>query len=589
MEDPCRTTPWNPEVTGLTLTITSGDEPSRTLSFSRSQTPKINIGRMPSTKVPQADDDNAWLKCAVVSRRHAKIVFSDSGQAFLVDLNSHHGTHLLKPGETVSKKIEPECPTLLSDNDTITFGKSVGKDNSFVRPVSARVKFQLQSRSKTPITDSADDFPYKPSPTRSSSGRYGIVYTPSEASSSDIEEMSGPEILPIRPQSQINRPARSRIALDLLKQILPPMSFPATPSRSNSISPECYEIEDEDDDVIILGDEVEGTGSQSFHHEADMSLPPSPHVLLMPMPVLRNVDSLWDTDPSVVGGWPGSPVSQMSRDESPAVWEVFRGESTLSRDRADVDIEELFEDPMQSMHEEPHNEYEVPLRQHSSITEPRSDDLPTSNATPEVEEVLPAPERKSEVEAGFSEVNERFDKLLNDLNNLRNSKRHTDVEIEHFNKSKTEMVARFHDLEAKQAVLVEQVAIYGETDRAFKLSLSAREEREQKRVDALNAVVQDLQEFRTELIREMTDHLATHKAMIDSAVREQVEDAPALEPVPTLKRKRSESEEEAEEKAEPEALPRRKIRRTRVVSKVLQTAGVFTVGAVAAWSALAFS
>jgi len=151
------------------------------------------------------------------------------------------------------------------------------------------------------------------------------------------------------------------------------------------------------------------------------------------------------------------------------------------------------------------------------------------------------------------------------------------------------MVARFHDLEAKQAVLVEQVAIYGEVDRAFKSSLSAREEREQKRVDALNAVVQDLQEFRTELIREMTDHLATHKAMIDSAVREQVEDAPALEPVPTLKRKRSESEEEAEEKAEPEALPRRKIRRTRVVSKVLQTAGVFTVGAVAAWSALAFS
>jgi hypothetical protein len=57
--------------------------------------------------------------------------------------------------------------------------------------------------------------------------------------------------------------------------------------------------------------------------------------------------------------------------------------------------------------------------------------------------------------------------------------------------------------------------------------------------------------------------------------------------VPTLKRKRTESEEE--EKTIPEALPRRKIRRTGVVSKVLKTAGVFTVGAVAAWSALAFS
>ena len=92
--------------------------------------------------------------------------------------------------------------------------------------------------------------------------------------------------------------------------------------------------------------------------------------------------------------------------------------------------------------------------------------------------------------ASLSPVAPISHRTQNDLNNLRNSKSHTDVEIENFNKSKADIIARFHDLEAKQAVLVEQVAIYGEVDRAFKSSLSAREEREQKRVDALNAVVE---------------------------------------------------------------------------------------------------
>lgn len=52
-----------------------------------------------------------------------------------------------------------------------------------------------------------------------------------------------------------------------------------------------------------------------------------------------------------------------------------------------------------------------------------------------------------------------------------------------------------------------------------------------------------------------------------------------------LKRKRSEEDVDVEE----EEGAARKLKRTRVVSQVLQTAGVFTVGAVATWSALAFS
>jgi hypothetical protein len=40
------------------------------------------------------------------------------------------------------------------------------------------------------------------------------------------------------------------------------------------------------------------------------------------------------------------------------------------------------------------------------------------------------------------------------------------------------IIARFHDLEAKQAGPVEQVVIYGEVDCAFNSSLSAPEGRE---------------------------------------------------------------------------------------------------------------
>lgn len=192
------------------------------------------------------------------------------------------------------------------------------------------------------------------------------------------------------------------------------MSFPTTPSRSNSASPECYEIDDDDDDVIIMGEEVNNSASHSFYHEADMSLPPSPPVTFMPMPVPNNVENVWDTDPRVVGRWPGSPVSQMSRDESPAVWEVFRDESIVDAHRADTDIEELFEDPAQSMREESRNEYEVPLKQTPIIPESTSGTSQNTNAQPveragiNVEEVT----HPSEVEAGFSEVNARFDRLL---------------------------------------------------------------------------------------------------------------------------------------------------------------------------------
>jgi hypothetical protein len=51
------------------------------LIFSRASTDVVHIGRLSSTEVERwhGDSTSALFKCAVVSRSHAKIVFSDSG------------------------------------------------------------------------------------------------------------------------------------------------------------------------------------------------------------------------------------------------------------------------------------------------------------------------------------------------------------------------------------------------------------------------------------------------------------------------------------------------------------------------------
>jgi hypothetical protein len=69
--------------TALTLTVTAGEDISRVLRFDKSETPVINIGRMPSSRANELELDLgldlAWFRCAVVSRKHAKICFADSG------------------------------------------------------------------------------------------------------------------------------------------------------------------------------------------------------------------------------------------------------------------------------------------------------------------------------------------------------------------------------------------------------------------------------------------------------------------------------------------------------------------------------
>ncbi|KAF5375888.1 hypothetical protein D9615_008200 [Tricholomella constricta] len=244
-------------VTGITLRVEkSADDPPCVLTFRRSTSSVVHIGRRPSNEERvQSDIQGAMFRCAVVSRKHAKIAFSDSGHAYLIDMNSHHGTHIRKPGEAISRMLKPETPTRLADGDVLTFGKSVGRHNEYVRPVVARVELIHKPPSEssftpmTPVKAITHVDSTKPSPPRSNSGRYG-VYVPNSPSSdnfssglsehdSDIEEIpaSGPNALPLlprgnrshsEPESPLGR------AFEALKRLLPPAHIPGAPPVPDS-------------------------------------------------------------------------------------------------------------------------------------------------------------------------------------------------------------------------------------------------------------------------------------------------------------------------------------------------------------------
>jgi len=102
-----------------------GEQPSEVLSYHKLQSQTIVVGRKPTqVKDDLQDATRVLFKCPVVSRKHAKISFTEFGNAYITDLNSHHGTHITRPGETVSKTIEPDSPAVWADGDVLTFGKS---------------------------------------------------------------------------------------------------------------------------------------------------------------------------------------------------------------------------------------------------------------------------------------------------------------------------------------------------------------------------------------------------------------------------------------------------------------------------------
>lgn len=343
--------------TGLTLTVTAGEDVSRVLRFDKAETPVINIGRMPSSRANELeldlDIDLAWFRCAVVSRKHAKICFADSGhvsipiftpfpslplivaptapllQVYLIDLSSHHGTHILKVGHAVPVALAPEVPTPLADGDLITFGKSVGKDADLVRPVTVRVKFLLHPADHSEMSQPNHI-------QRSNSGRFGVLTdidsSSSSSSDSEVEEVDPPEVLPpnhYRPQipsqslshgfgfiEQWFRTDTSHPQLQprpsLHSQPQPQSKHEDASSGASSIAREVINVDDYDDSQLVTPYRT----TQIFTHHTDMSIPPSSAALMTPIPIdLEDTIDNIIIEPSLVGAWPPSPRSPIDHEE----------------------------------------------------------------------------------------------------------------------------------------------------------------------------------------------------------------------------------------------------------------------------------
>ncbi|KAF9444063.1 hypothetical protein P691DRAFT_737025 [Macrolepiota fuliginosa MF-IS2] len=289
-------------VTSVVLHIEKSDgNDAHVLTFNRDTSSTVHIGRRPGTEIESRTLDQekgrAMFRCAVVSRKHARIAFTDSGNVYLIDLHSHHGTHIRKPGETSSRILEPEIPTPLSDGDIITFGKSVGRNEEMVRPVVARVQLLYNGPSTSTIKplvvpDSS------PMSNRSHSGRYGL-HSPSSSSSdeayngqsdtySDIEEIPPPpRHTSAISASQDENHSKIGRAFEVLKRLLPPTSIPSVPAVPRlEISPRL----EEQSPIQFASPSPSSSASMS-----PTGLPP-----LWSFPLLPSIspDSIVDIDPT---------------------------------------------------------------------------------------------------------------------------------------------------------------------------------------------------------------------------------------------------------------------------------------------------
>lgn len=220
-------------------------------------------------------------------------------QVHIVDLSSHHGTHVLQDGDTVSTMIEPQVPKTLSDGDVITFGKSVGRDDTLVRPVIARVSLIFGT------TPSPESSPAPPILRASSaySGRFGVYPHSSSSSSSrssspssaaegdsDVEEIPRPSgaFPPRHPFGcavmNFPMPAPNCTRFNLLRRILP---------RIDSV---------EEEDIVVPGNIPHSPISVS-------STSPSPDIIEVPP----------NREPGFAGFWADSLSS--SRRSSPELVE----------------------------------------------------------------------------------------------------------------------------------------------------------------------------------------------------------------------------------------------------------------------------
>ncbi|KAH9172522.1 hypothetical protein EDB89DRAFT_1964577 [Lactarius sanguifluus] len=695
--------PLRPPASGIMLVIPkTGEEPTQTLRFLKSRSTVVHIGRASSSLADaEKSPDSIQFRCPVISRRHAKLMFS-SGHVYIVDLHSHHGTHLLRRDEIISRPILPDVPIVLQDGDTLTFGKAVGKEPYSVSPITANVMliYDTEAVPTSPVSPpiiSLIDSPPSPTtpikgklpvaaPKSSSSGRYGLFgpHSPSSRSHSspgsseedfsqsdhdgeedeEDEEDDYPDLSEDYPATSFGghgqaqsasacyAPLPSLQGLGLLasRHVMhhaPYMHAHAAHTHLNMHAAQSLSLERRSSlELWFDGPQrVPALNTANASHEVgaeepmDISSPPSPAVanLLHDVPeevIEEALASVVQTDahvnpapeePPIIGAYPGSPI----RSAVVSPWE----------DSEDIQEESQFEfvpegvvlgqQQQQSEHEsrsqmETENAAEgTPalsvIAQASESTEHLADDAASDidadgeadvDATPPAvvsASFEPAPLVVPTAVAGPSSTDTRapvaintsgmpidarlasLDEALVNLwgNVLRMQIAHRKTQTDHrLLSDRTEALAA--RLDAAQA------------DLRSALRVNEDAEALRTRVQAAEGLLAELQgrlsSAETAVAEAKAQAESAESRMAAAAAEQAAANVVANESdTPTRKRKRGGDEDDAvvEEEANdagarPRSLPRKK-RARRFALAAMHTAAAATVGAVAAWSALAFA
>ncbi|KAF7317958.1 WD-REPEATS-REGION domain-containing protein [Mycena kentingensis (nom. inval.)] len=547
-------------VSGVILRIHGNEQDeAQNVVLRKSESNVFTIGRRPggagSQPRVEMTGQRVLLQCAVVSRHHAKLVVSDSGQVFLSDL-SHHGSWLN------SRKLLPETPTPLTDGDTIVFGKSVGSNTGVVRPVTATVSFIYEPQT-----------PLKPLVVPHFSGRYGVS---SDSESDDSDGHSDAEEHAARP------PWYSSDKDDTTADFFSNHMW--IPEDFDDEIEDDDQLDDEDDDDSV--DQERSSQYSRCGSSMDLSSSPEPQEL-----------SPQCMEPIIVGSWPRSRSSSPSifsssfppirlapllppKPTAPPIVNEPASPRIAPEDDSEDDVVVVTDDK--------------PGAKPVVVTEVSEDDeeLKESVACLKADvEKLQAQRRK---------YRERFNENINVMNdkfsNLDKSIDDKTVEIkglyQQLSDKVTESVLACNQAQAQIDVLqFDMLQQRMDVNDAEKQNRDAEEGADSRaNAKALEELVAEMTELRDTVRKEMADELQTVRAAKEAL--KALTDETAIQ-TESLKRKRALEEEEAEGDvarvvvaAEPG--PRRK-RAKQVAKVVARTLTGTAIGAVACWSLLAFS
>ncbi|TFK98357.1 hypothetical protein BDV98DRAFT_595854 [Pterulicium gracile] len=265
----------------------------------------VDVGRLSASALEDVTSSSLKFKCPVVSRNHARFKFADSGDVVLLDQKSHHGTFIKRAHEGCITTLIPEVAFILGDGDRITFGKVVGRGSDIVYPVVVSVELLHNDTHPGLIDLRPLRLPISPitapkllnSRPHIPSGRFGLDY--SSDSSSSSSELHSPEQAPYivdrnnegvddieiasSVQSSPTGPLFNNIRTTKLKDADKVAEHHPTPSYARSLSPEEHseseeaqhgdsEYVDMDMDYDYHHDDVDHAGSEAMDLESELSV-----------------------------------------------------------------------------------------------------------------------------------------------------------------------------------------------------------------------------------------------------------------------------------------------------------------------------